>query len=74
MMNSSQNNRQTLPDHKMKEQLEELKTRNLQLFNWLLETEKENANMRDRLEELGELEELIEDGSIKDRNSTYSPV
>jgi hypothetical protein len=52
----------------MKEQLEELKTRNLQLFNWLLETEKENANMRDRLEE------LIEDGSIKDRNSTYSPV
>ena len=34
------------------EQLEELKTRNLQLFNWLLETEKENANMRDRLEEL----------------------
>jgi len=58
----------------MKEQLEELKTRNLQLFNWLLETEKENANMRDRLEELGELEELIEDGSIKDRNSTHSPV
>jgi predicted ABC-class ATPase len=58
----------------MKEQLEELKTRNLQLFNWLLETEKENANMRDRLEELGELEELIEDGSIKDRNSTYSLV
>jgi predicted ABC-class ATPase len=56
------------------EQLEELKTRNLQLFNWLLETEKENANMRDRLEELGELEELIEDGSIKDRNSTYSLV
>jgi len=59
---------------KMQEQLEELKTRNLQLFNWLLETEKENANMRDRLEELGELEELIEDGSIKDRNSTYSLV
>ena len=58
----------------MKEQLEELKTRNLQLFNWLLETEKENVNMRDRLEELGELEELIEDGSIKDRNSTYSLV
>ena len=58
----------------MKEQLEELKTRNLQLFNWLLETEKENANMRDRLEELGELEELIEDGSIKDCNSTYSLV
>lgn len=58
----------------MKKQLEELKTRNLQLFNWLLETEKENANMRDRLEELGELEELIEDGSIKDRNSTYSLV
>jgi predicted ABC-class ATPase len=58
----------------MKEQLEELKTRNLQLFNWLLETEKENANMRDRLEELGELKELIEDGSIKDRNSTYSLV
>ena len=56
------------------EQWEELKTRNLQLFNWLLETEKENANMRDRLEELGELEELIEDGSIKDRNSTYSLV
>jgi predicted ABC-class ATPase len=56
------------------EQLEELKTRNLQLFNWLLETEKENANMRERLEELGELEELIEDGSIKDRNSTYSLV
>jgi predicted ABC-class ATPase len=33
----------------------------------------ENANMRDRLEELGELEELIEDGSIKD-HSSYSPV
>lgn len=48
-----------------KEQLEELKTRNLQLFNWLLESQKENANMRDRLEELGELEELIEDGSVK---------
>ena len=56
-----------------KEQLEELKTRNLQLFNWLLESQKENANMRDRLEELGELEELIEDGSIKD-HSCYSPV
>ena len=56
-----------------KEQLEELKTKNLQLFNWLLESQKENANMRDRLEELGELEELIEDGSIKD-NSCYSPV
>ena len=56
-----------------KEQLEELKTRNLQLFNWLLESQKENANMRDRLEELGELEELIEDGSIKD-HSCNSPV
>jgi len=25
----------------------------------------ENANMRDRLEELGELDSLIEDGSVK---------
>ena len=50
----------------LKEQLKEIETRNLQLFNWLVESSKENANMRDRLEELGELEELIKDGSIKE--------
>jgi|TARA_R100001198_G_C5097441_1_gene131196 predicted nuclease with TOPRIM domain len=45
---------------------EKLEQRNLQLFNWLNESQIENANMRDRLEELGQLDDLIEDGSIKD--------
>jgi predicted ABC-class ATPase len=31
----------------------------------ILEYAIENANMRDRLEELGELDALIEDGSVK---------
>jgi predicted ABC-class ATPase len=53
----------------MKEKIKELEERNLQLFKWLTETQIENANMRDRLEELGELEALIEDGSIE-RNQT----
>jgi len=53
----------------MKEKIKELEKRNLQLFKWLKETQIENANMRDRLEELGELEALIEDGSIE-RNQT----
>jgi len=53
----------------MKEKIKELEERNLQLFKWLKETQIENANMRDRLEELGELEALIEDGSIE-RNQT----
>ena len=50
----------------MKEKIKELEERNLQLFKWLTETQIENANMRDRLEELGELEALIEDGSVKE--------
>ena len=45
---------------------EKLEKRNLQLFKWLTETQIENANMRDRLDELGELEALIEDGSVKE--------
>jgi predicted ABC-class ATPase len=32
----------------------------------------ENANMRDRLEELGELEELIKDGSVKPYEQKHS--
>jgi len=35
----------------------------------ILEYALENANMRDRLEELGELDSLIEDGSVKDSAS-----
>jgi predicted nuclease with TOPRIM domain len=50
----------------MKEKLKELEKRNLQLSEWLKETQIENANMRDRLDDLGELNDLIEDGSIKD--------
>ena len=55
----------------MKEKLKELEQRNLQLFNWLTETQIENANMRDRLEELGQLNNLIEDGSIKDLFTSF---
>ena len=50
---------------------EKLEKRNLQLFKWLKETQIENANMRDRLEELGELEALIEDGSVKDLSTSF---
>ena len=50
----------------MKEKLKELEKRNLQLSEWLKETQIENANMRDRLDDLGELNDLIEDGSVKD--------
>jgi len=50
---------------------EKLEKRNLQLFKWLTETQIENANMRDRLEELGELEALIEDGSVKDLFTSF---
>jgi len=32
----------------------------------------ENANMRDRLEELGELDSLIEDGSVKAYEEKHS--
>ena len=32
----------------------------------------ENANMRDRLEELGELDSLIEDGSVKPYEQKHS--
>ena len=32
----------------------------------------ENANMRDRLEELGELDSLIEDGSVKPYEKKHS--
>jgi predicted nuclease with TOPRIM domain len=55
----------------MKEKLKELEKRNLQLFNWLTETQIENANMRDRLEELGQLDDLIEDGSVKDLSTSF---
>ena len=55
----------------MKEKIKELEERNLQLFKWLKETQIENANMRDRLEELGELEALIEDGSVKDLFTSF---
>ena len=48
-----------------------LEQRNLQLFNWLSETQIENANMRDRLEELGELDDLIKDGSVKDLFTSF---
>ena len=48
-----------------------LEQRNLQLFNWLSETQIENANMRNRLEELGELDDLIKDGSIKDLFTSF---
>ena len=50
---------------------EKLEQRNLQLFNWLNESQIENANMRDRLEELGELDDLIEDGSVKDLFTSF---
>jgi predicted nuclease with TOPRIM domain len=46
--------------------LKETEARNIELFKQGVELTKENANMRDRLEELGSLEELIEDGSLKD--------
>lgn len=55
----------------MKEKIKELEERNLHLFEWLTETQIENANMRDRLEELGELEALIEDGSVKDLFTSF---
>ena len=50
---------------------EKLEQRNLQLFNWLNESQIENANMRDRLEELGELDDLIKDGSVKDLFTSF---
>ncbi len=39
----------------------------------ILEHAIENANMRDRLEELGELDSLIEDGSVKVLTDEYNP-
>lgn len=50
----------------MKEKIKELEERNLQLSKLLTETQIENANMRDRLDDLGELNDLIEDGSVKE--------
>ena len=53
---------------------EKLEQRNLQLFNWLNESQIENANMRDRLEELGELDDLIKDGSVKDLFTSFQEL
>lgn len=50
---------------------EKLEKRNLQLSKWLKETQIENANMRDRLDDLGELNDLIEDGSVKDLFTSF---
>ena len=58
-------------DKKEIKEYRKLEKRNLQLFEWLKETQIENANMRDRLEELGELDALIEDGSVKDLFTSF---
>jgi predicted nuclease with TOPRIM domain len=58
----------------MKEKIKELEERNQKLFEWLKETQIENANMRDRLEELGELDDLIEDGSVKDLFTSFRTI
>jgi predicted ABC-class ATPase len=47
------------------EQQQALKNHLSKMKDTILEYAIENANMRDRLEELGELDALIEDGSVK---------
>jgi len=54
------------------EQKTALKNHIRKMNDIILDYALENANMRDRLEELGELDSLIEDGSVKPYEEKHS--